>query len=83
MARRSLLPETAGSRVGPIEWAGRGLAIEAEPREPVNRWNVRVLWHARRRPRLRRDLAAVRNGLTTKWPSCQVEGQNNRPNTLK
>jgi hypothetical protein len=34
MARRSLLPETAGLRVGPIPWAGRGLDIEADPREP-------------------------------------------------
>ncbi len=29
------------------------------------------------------DLDAVRNGLTTKWSSGQVEGQNNRLKTLK
>jgi transposase len=32
---------------------------------------------------LRKDLAAVRNGLTTKWSSGQVEGQINRLKTLK
>ena len=29
------------------------------------------------------DLDAVRNGLTTKWSSGQVEGQNNRLEALK
>jgi transposase len=32
---------------------------------------------------LRKDLAAVRNALTTKWSSGQVEGQINRLKTLK
>jgi transposase len=32
---------------------------------------------------LQKDLAAIRNGLTTKRSSCQVEGQNNRLKTLK
>ena len=32
---------------------------------------------------LRKDLAAVRNALTTKWSSGQVEGQINRLKTLR
>jgi transposase len=32
---------------------------------------------------LRKDLAAVRNSLTTKWSSSQVEGQINRLKALK
>jgi hypothetical protein len=32
---------------------------------------------------LQKGLAAIRSGLETKWSSCQVEGQNNRLETLK
>jgi hypothetical protein len=36
-----------------------------------------------RRLRAAEGFGAIRNGLTTEWSSCQVEGQDNRPNTLK
>jgi hypothetical protein len=32
---------------------------------------------------LQTDLADARNGLATKWSSCQVEGQNNQLTALK
>jgi hypothetical protein len=35
MAKRSLVPETGGLRVVAIRWAGGGLVIEVEPREPA------------------------------------------------
>jgi hypothetical protein len=37
MAKRSLVPETGGLRVGAIRWAGGGLDIEVEPRNRAAR----------------------------------------------
>jgi hypothetical protein len=74
MAKRSLVPETGGLRRGKMD------GVDAWIRDAAGSGIYGMRGFARG---LRKDLAAVRNALITKWSNGQVEGQINRLKTLK